>query len=114
MSVVVNLSTDWASMHKRERGGRRKSREGQREVRVRKIHSNKESDAKIQREVGTDGESERQKEAETQIDEAGDTDRNAKKEKRRERETETWGLRCRNSETEQCRAPGEACPGEDN
>lgn len=43
MSVVVNLSTDWASIHERERGGRRKSREGQREVRVRKIHNNKES-----------------------------------------------------------------------
>lgn len=64
--------------------------------------------------MGTDGEPERQKEAETQIDEAGDTDRNAKKEKRRERETETWGLRCRNSETEQCRAPREACLGEDH
>lgn len=62
-------------------------------------------DAKIQREVGTDGEPERQKEAETQIDEAGETDRNAKKEKRRKRETETRGLRCRDSETEQCRAP---------
>ena len=43
MSVVVNLSTNWASIHERERGGRRKSREGQKEVRVRKIHNDKES-----------------------------------------------------------------------
>lgn len=61
-------------------------------------------DAKIQREVGTDGEPKRQKEAETQTD-RGRGDRNAKKEKRREKETKTWGLRCRDSETEQCRAP---------
>lgn len=72
-------------------------------------------DAKIQREVGTDGEPKRQKEAETQIDRGrGDRQKCQKREKEGEGDkdmgVEVQGLRDRTMQG----THKEACPGEDN